>query len=157
MWCKHTNFELDARAPLIVAAPGMKAAGEATDALTEFVDIYPTLAELAGLPLPNHLEGTSAVPLLADPDRPWKKAAFSQYPRGQVMGYSVRTDRWRYTEWRHRKTKKVVARELYDHRGDGRENVNLADRTEHAAEVERLATMLEAGWRAATPPKTKER
>ncbi len=156
MWCKHTNFELDARAPLIIAAPGMKAAGKPTDALTEFVDIYPTLAELAGLPLPKHLEGTSAVPLLHDADRPWKTAAFSQYPRGQVMGTTMRTDRWRYTEWRHRKTRKVVARELYDHRGDGHENVNLADRSEHAAEVRRLAAMLEAGWRKARPPKTKE-
>ena len=157
MWCKHTNFELDARAPLIIFAPGMKATGKATDALTEFVDIYPTLCELAGLPLPKHIEGTSAVPLLSAPGRPWKTAAFSQYPRGQVMGTTMRTDRWRYTEWRHRKTRKLVARELYDHRGGGAESINLADRPEHADDVKRLAAMLDAGWRAAKPPMTEEK
>ena len=100
MWCKHTNFELDTRAPLIIAAPGMRAAGQKTDALTEFVDIYPTLCAVAGLPLPKHLEGTSAAPLLDRPALRWKTAAFSQYPRGAVMGRSMRTARWRYTEWR---------------------------------------------------------
>jgi len=152
MWCKHTNFETDANAPLILSAPGMKAAGKTTDALVEFVDIYPTLCELAGLPLPKHLEGSSAAPLLDKPDTPWKPAAFNQYPRGQVMGTSMRTDRWRYTEWRHRRTKKLVARELYDHRADPAENANVAGRPEHADTVTKLSGMLAAGWRAARPP-----
>ena len=99
LWCKHTNFEIATRVPMIFSAPGQKAAGAKTDALVEFVDIYPTLCELCGLPLPDGLEGTSLVPLLDEPDRPWKTAAFSQYPRGKAMGYSMRTDRYRYTEW----------------------------------------------------------
>jgi len=152
MWCKHTNFELDTRAPLIIAAPGMRAAGQSTDALTEFVDIYPTLCELARLPLPKHLEGTSAAPLLDRPALRWKTAAFSQYPRGAVMGRSMRTARWRYTEWRHRKTKQVVARELYDHTKNSHEGTNLAARPELALTVQALGAQLEAGWRAARPP-----
>ncbi|MFP4058336.1 MAG: sulfatase [Candidatus Brocadiia bacterium] len=150
-WCKHTNFELDTHAPLILSVPGQKTAGQSTPALVEFVDIYPTLCEAAGLPLPDHLEGTSMRPLLEDPQRPWKTAAFSQYPRGQVMGYTMRTDRYRYTAWIHRKTKKVVARELYDHQAGPLETVNLAGRPEHKATVEKLHAMLEAGWQAARP------
>ena len=83
-WCKHSNVENDTNAPLLVSVPGMKHAGERTDALVEFVDVYPTLAELAGLPGPGHLEGLSAAPLLACPDRKWKKAAFSQIGRAHV-------------------------------------------------------------------------
>jgi arylsulfatase A-like enzyme len=92
-WAKHSNVENDTNAPLILSAPAMKARGRSTRALVEFVDIYPTLAELAGLPLPAHLEGVSMQPLLDSPSRPWKTAAFSQYPRGQRMGYSMRTHR----------------------------------------------------------------
>jgi iduronate 2-sulfatase len=77
-WTKHSNVENDTHAPLIISVPGMKAVGEKTDALVEFVDMYPTLAELAGLPLPENLEGLSFKPLLDDPQRPWKSAAFSQ-------------------------------------------------------------------------------
>ncbi|MHC4411890.1 MAG: sulfatase, partial [Planctomycetota bacterium] len=114
-WCKHTNFELDTRVPMILSVPGMKTAGRRTWALTEYVDVYPTLCEVCGLSVPGHLEGRSMAPLLEDPARPWKKAAFSQYPRGKVMGYSMRTERFRYTEWKDRETGKVLARELYDH------------------------------------------
>ena len=116
IFTKMTNFELGTHAPLIVSAPGMKTAGQRTRALVEFVDIYPTLAELAGLPLPPHLEGTSFAPLLAKPDQPWKKAAFSQYLRpgkDKIMGRSMRTDRWRYTEWANAKNESVGV-ELYD-------------------------------------------
>jgi len=80
-WCKHTNFELDTHVPMILSVPATKTAGKRTGALTEYVDMYPTLCELCRLPVPAHLEGLSVVPLLKDPDRPWKKAAFSQYPR----------------------------------------------------------------------------
>jgi len=123
-WCKHTNFELDTHAPVVLSVP---------------------------LPLPDHLEGTSMMPLLDDPDRPWKKAAISQYPRGKLMGYTLRTDRWRYTEWRDRKTRKAAARELYDHEADPGENVNVASRRENRATVAGLAKMLAAGWKAARP------
>jgi len=80
LWGKAANFETSARAPLIVSAPGRKGNGRQAPGLVEFVDVYPTLCELAGLPLPAHLEGVSAVPLLNDPARIWKAAAFTQYP-----------------------------------------------------------------------------
>jgi len=155
MWCKHTNFELDTHVPLMVSAPGMKARGRKTKALTEFVDIYPTLCELAGIDLPEHLEGTSMVPLLNHPDRPWKKAAFSQYPRGKdrdKMGYTMRTDRYRYTEWQDIQTGNVEARELYDHLNDPEENTNVVGNPEKKATVAALAKMLKDGYQSALPP-----
>ena len=152
LWCKHCNYETSVHSPLIVSAPGQKAAGQPTDALTEFVDIYPTLAELCGLPLPDHLEGTSLVPLMDDPATPWKRAAFSQYPRGgNVMGYSMRTDRYRYTEWL-RGGEQVVARELYDHQEDPGENVNVAEAPQNAETVKELSKWVHDGWQASRPP-----
>ena len=164
LWCKTTNFELDTRVPMIVAAPRQKRAGAKTDALVEFVDIYPTLVELCALSMPKGLEGVSVAPLLNNPNRPWKKAAFSQFPRPwfykkqpAVMGYTIRTGRHRYTEWLDFKTREVLARELYDHPNDSGETVNLADKREHAQEVQRLSKMLRAGWRASLPPRHKPR
>jgi arylsulfatase A-like enzyme len=153
-WCKKTNFELDARVPLIVSAPGMKAAGRRSNALVELVDLYPTLCAGTGLDPPAHLEGTSMRPLLDDPDLPWKKATFSQFPRaaGRVMGRSVRTDRYRYTEWRQVDGGRLLAAELYDHESDSAENVNVAGEPANAETVKKLAAMLQAGWRGALPP-----
>jgi arylsulfatase A-like enzyme len=148
-WCKHSNLENDARAPLICQAPGQKAAGGRSRALVEFVDIYPSLCALAGLSLPTHLEGMSFAPLLDAPDRPWKPGAFSQYPRGKVMGYSLRTERYRFTRWVMRADGAEQARELYDHASDPQENQNIAERPENRALVEALAQQLEAGWKAA--------
>jgi iduronate 2-sulfatase len=152
-WCKHTNFENSARAALMLSAPGRHPkAGAKTDALVEFVDIYPSLCELSGLPLPQGLEGTSFVPLIADPTRSWKTAAFSQYPRegGKVMGYSMRTDRYRYTEWQD-KSGKPLAVELYDHQSDPAETRNVADAPGNASTLAELSKTLKAGWQAATP------
>lgn len=151
LWCKHTNFEIAARAPLIISVPGQKHAGAKTEALAEFVDIYPTLCEACGLTMPDGLEGTSLVPVIENPQRSWKPAAFSQYPRGNVMGYSIRTDRYRYTEWLPRKGGNPVGVELYDHETDPQENVNLAGRPEHKDLVTQLSKQLHAGWRAAQP------
>ncbi len=157
-WCKHSNVENDTRAPLLLSVPGMKNAGKRTDALVEFVDIYPTLAELAGLPLPKHLEGASFRPVLDDPGRPWKTAIFSQYPRPagnkRLMGYTMRTDRYRFTAWLGRDDhSKVDAVELYDHQADPQENTNVATRPENAALVKELMAKLTAGWKAALPPR----
>ncbi len=151
MWCKHTNFEVDTRVPLILSAPGAKARGGKSKALVELVDMYPTLVDLCGLPLPAHLEGTSMAPLLDDPAKPWKKAAFSQYPGGGAMGYSIRTDRYRYTEWKERKSNKVVARQLFDLQVDAAENTNIAGNEESAKVVADLSAMLEKGYQAAKP------
>jgi arylsulfatase A-like enzyme len=152
LWCKHTNFENATRVPLMISAPGMKAAGKKSDGLVELVDIYPTLCELAGVPMPDNLEGVSFAPLLNRSELPWKRAAFSQYPRGGVMGYSMRTGRYRFTSWQDREAPHVRrAVELYDHVRDPDENVNLADRPENAQLVEQLSEQLEAGWPAAAP------
>ncbi|MBM3798412.1 MAG: hypothetical protein FJW31_31245 [Acidobacteria bacterium] len=105
LWAKTTNFELDTRAPLIMAGAGVKARGQQAAGLVEFVDLYPTLCDVCGLAAPSHLEGHSMKPLLEKPMQPWKQAVFSQFPRPyrgkkpiQGMGYSVRTERYRHTE-----------------------------------------------------------
>jgi arylsulfatase A-like enzyme len=157
-WCKHSNVELDTHAPLLISVPGIATDGRRSDALVEFVDIYPSLAELAGLPLPKHLEGTSFVPVLREPKTPWKSAAFSQYPRqaaGQrLMGYSMRTDRYRFTRWVERDhPDRFVAAELYDHQIDPQENQNIAEDSANAALVDRLTDQWKKGWRGAAPPK----
>jgi arylsulfatase A-like enzyme len=150
LWNKHSNFEEAARAPLIVSMPGMKHPGGSSKSLVEFVDVYPTLCELAGISAPSDLEGQSFAPLLDDPTRPFKPAAFSQYPRGKnIMGRSMRTDRYRYTEWQD-KTGKATARELYDHNTDPEENSNIAGRPENKDLVDKLAAQLKAGWPASS-------
>lgn len=155
-WCKHTNFEEATHAPLIISVPGQKNAGKKTDALVEFVDIYPTLVELCGLPMPDGLEGASFKPLLDDPSRPWKKAALSQYPRnipgqGKGMGHTLRTDRYRLTEWAV-PGKDFRAYEFYDYQSDPQGNENLANKPAFAGKVKELAELLHGGWRAALPP-----
>jgi iduronate 2-sulfatase len=138
-WNKNTLFELSARAPLVVRAPGMKAAGRPCKRLVEFVDVYPTVAELAGLTPPGNLEGRSFVPLLADPDRPWKPAAYTQVARGRgAQGRSVRTERWRYTEWDNGRQ----GSELYDEQHDPGEWRNLARDPAYAAVVGKLSGLL---------------
>ena len=151
IWGKATNFELTTRVPLIVSAPGMEAAGGRTMALVELVDLYPTLCELADLPLPEGLEGTSFVPLLNDPETPWKKAAFSQFPSGSTMGRTMRTRDWRFTRWAREAKKETVALELYDLQNDPAGNVNLADRPEHQERVKKMTAQMEAGWRGVQP------
>ena len=165
-WCKHTNFEEATHAPLIISVPGQKTAGSKSDALVEFVDIYPSLAELCGLPPPQGAEGVSFVPVIEQPSRSWKPAALSQYPRaGGVMGYTMRTDKYRYTEWVRgprdgRKVEagwptkweqEVVGRELYDHEKDPEENVNLAGQEGMKGQVDELSRVLHGGWREAKP------
>jgi len=156
IWAKQTNFEIATRAPMIVRAPGRAAVGRTTDALVEFVDLVPTLCDLAGLAPPPDVEGTSFVPLLDDPARPWKRAAFSQYPRtkpSKAIGYSMRTDRYRLTRWLDAVDRdRVVAVELYDHATDPHERVNVAGSAANAELVRTLTEQLEAGWRAALPP-----
>jgi arylsulfatase A-like enzyme len=155
-WCKHSNVENDVNAPLIISAPGMKASGKHTKALVEMVDLYPTLAELAGLPVPAHVEGTSLAPLLSDPTRPWKRAAFSQFHRRsagrELMGYSMRTDRYRLTVWVDRRDSTAVdAMELYDHQTDPQENTNIAASPAHAGLVKDLLAQWREGWKGARP------
>jgi iduronate 2-sulfatase len=151
-WSKHTNFELDTHVPMIISDPDLPK-GIRTSALTEFVDIYPTLTELCGLPLSEGMEGTSMVPLFTDPKRPWKKAAFSQYPRkkNKIMGYSMRTDQYRYNEWIDQGTKKIVAKELYDLKNDPLCKECIVDNPENIELIVSLHEMLTAGWQKAKP------
>jgi arylsulfatase A-like enzyme len=150
LWCKHTNFEHATHVPLMIHVPGMTP-GQ-SDRLTENIDIYPTLCELAGVPAPEHLEGTSFVPLMHDPQRSWKRASFSQYPRpGGIMGYTMRTDRYRYTRWMREKDQIAVAEELYDYQADPEETTNWAGSEKYADVLHSLRSQSAAGWQAARP------
>jgi arylsulfatase A-like enzyme len=143
-WGKLTNYEDAARAPLILSGPGF-AEGKRVSALTEFLDVYPTLCELAGLPIPAHVEGKSLVPLLRGENVTLHEAALTQmsHRRGKngTMGWSLRTSRYRYIEWRSAdfSADKPVfgshtpATELYDYESDPLDRENLARKTEHAA------------------------
>lgn len=153
-WCKQTNYEIDTRAPLMIRAPGAKSNGQPCNSLVEFVDIYPTLCELAHLPTPKNLAGKSLAPLLEDATASVKDAAFSQFPRlmggRDHMGYAMRTDRYRYVEWLDAVDGKIVARELYDHASDAGENENLAVQPEHTKLLDSLSAKL---WKHLPRPK----
>jgi arylsulfatase A-like enzyme len=156
LWNKHTNFENAVRTPLIVRSPGRMGKGRKTSALIELTDIYPSLCELSSLPIPDALEGSTFGPLFDDPDRIWKRAVFSQYPReipgvGPGTGYSMRTNRFRYTEWRVPGTP-FKAVELYDYVDDPHEMTNIAAQPRNASLVNGLAGMLQEGWRSSFPP-----
>jgi len=198
IWGKATNYEIATRVPLVVSVPGQATRGRSSDALVELVDMYPTLCELAGLPVPDHLEGTSFAPLVADPGRPWKTAAWSQFPcpalrewaalplsgamrqtffgpliaeaerriaaehpnawspprfNEHVMGYTIRTDRYRLVRWVDLRDpdRSALAVELYDHQTDPHETRNLAGDPANAELVENLTAKLKEGWQAAQP------
>ncbi|MEA1888059.1 MAG: sulfatase [Bacteroidota bacterium] len=164
-WCKQTNYENDTHVPMIVYTPGRMEAGKKTTRLTELVDIFPSLCELAGIEVDDYLQGTSIVPLLEDPEREWKAAIFSQFHRrpgvainGQrYMGYGMRTEKYHYIEWYHWDDEKnipldSVTCELYDHTNDPQENYNIAGKAENTNLIIQLSKQLEAGWRAAQPP-----
>lgn len=174
IWGKATNYEIATRVPLIISTPDRKAAGQSSRALVELIDLYPTLCELAGLPLPDHLSGSSFSPLFDDPNREGKEFALSQFPspalrewaanplsaemretffgpliveveeriirqqgetwdrdlfENHLMGYSLRTDRYRFVTWLDSRDLGAppVFVELYDHGVDPDETVNVAD------------------------------
>jgi arylsulfatase A-like enzyme len=131
----------------------MKGGGKKTAALVEFVDLYPTLLELAELNIPDYLEGTSFAAVLNDPAKEWKKAAFSQFPRGRDNeGYTIRTSEWRYTEWRSKKGGKPLFVELYHCAKDPIETRNLAEDPKHKDRREQMKNLLQKGWKNALPP-----
>lgn len=139
LWCKHSCFESSMHAPLIVRAPGLPG-GTRTAALTEFIDIYPTLCELSDLKPPPHLQGRSFVPLLKDQNAAWKEAAIGRFQAGDT----VRTDQFRYSEYTTRNGI-PTAEMLYDHKQDPLENRNLAKQNSHAGKVEILRNQLHVG------------
>ena len=193
-WTKHTNFELGTLAPMMIHDPDITKTGLVVERLTEFVDLFPTLVELAGFPPLNVCpensskielctEGMSMVPLMKDPiSAQWKTGAFSQYPRCKpghqprrnshqmchqekknkkdtIMGYTVRTERFRYTEWVRFSLKPsykihwgdVRATELYDHDNDPQEDFNLVDESSFRSDVEAMSEILRGGWRNTLP------
>ena len=195
IWGKATNYEISTRVPLIVWTPNMTVEnrGKTTNALVELIDMYPTLSELAGLPIPDHVEGQSFKPLLSNPEQPWKKAAFSLFPspalrewaanplsKGMretyfgplilkveekikaqqkekwdrelyekyLMGYAMRTDRYRFIVWKDYRDKsaKPVFLELYDHKNDPLETKNIAQANKEL--VQKLLNQFNKGWKA---------
>jgi iduronate 2-sulfatase len=156
-WCKGTNFDLDTRVPLLIRAPGMAQPGRATDAITEYVDVYPTLADLAGLPAPTGLSGRSLRPVLEDPTARGREFALSQFSRPfsavpESMGYSLRTETLRYTRWVRWPSRETFAEELYDYSAPASavprwtafvERANLIDDPTYRTERARLSAAMD--------------
>ncbi len=144
IWQKRCLFEEAASAPMIFYAPGALGNGTASQEIVEFVDLYPTVAELCQLETPDEIEGKSIVALLEDPKRNWHGEAFTQVLRPgdglPVMGASIRTDRWRYTEWNEGQQ----GIELYDHAQDPGEFTNLANDSAYESVVRSLRAKLRA-------------
>jgi iduronate 2-sulfatase len=136
-WCKHTNFEIDTRVPLMMRVPGQEG-GVSTIAPTELIDIYPTLCELAGISVPKHVKGKSLVPLLEDPARQHRKSAYSSYRHGKATGHSIRMGAFRYTEWYRDGAAKHEASVLTDLEQDPGEQTNLVGSAEHADQLKRV-------------------
>ncbi len=143
-WGKMTNYEIATRVPLIIAGPGIQAGH--TKSLSELVDLYPTICDLAGIELPKHLQGESLTPTLRAPSKPSQSHAISQYARfqEQFMGYAIRTSRYRYVRWVQTQNGQVIARELYDHQTDRGETTNLSANTELAGLVNQLDSQLDS-------------
>ncbi|MEM1221641.1 MAG: sulfatase [Verrucomicrobiota bacterium] len=141
-WCKHTNFEIDTRVPLIIRDPRVNTANRSTEALVEFIDLYPTLSEMCGLLTPPHLQGRSFAPLFEDPSLQHRNSAYSSYPhttsdsKKKVIGHSIRTSRYRYTEWWEVGTDQVINQILTDLIVDPGETTNLLpDQAELARDI----------------------
>lgn len=167
LFAKTSNFDLDARVPLMIAMPGAGTAGKKTGALAELLDLYPTLSAVCHLPPPAQVEGVSLVPVLKDASATVRKIALTQHPRPAYynqtpagvpthMGYSIRTEHYRYTEWRDWDSGKTVATELYDHRADPDETRNIAQdqdempvAAEHARLLQELNPAVQPGWKPA--------
>lgn len=141
LWHKRSLFEESARVPFLVHASGMKGNGQRSASLVEMLDVYPTLCDLCGVPAPATLQGRSLRPLLDDPKATLHEAAFTQARRGpnaEFWGRSVRTPRWRCTEWDEGRN----GIELYDHDADPHEYRNLASDPQHAQVLKELRALL---------------
>ncbi len=168
LWQKQSLFEESARVPLLIVAPGVAQKGKVAAAPVAHVDLFPTLAELAGVTAPANLQGQSLVPILRNPSATGRGWALTQVVRGggfnrmgaspaagdggkRFFGYSLRTARWRYTEW----DEGAMGRELYDHDADPKELTNLATLPAHAATVADLSAQLRSAVKTTFPPDGK--
>jgi iduronate 2-sulfatase len=163
LWQKQSLFEQSARVPLLIVAPGVSRAGGVAKAPVGLIDLYPTLTELCDVPAPTNLQGQSLAAMLKDPSEPGQGWALTHVQRraknGRFDGYSLRTPRWRYTEWDGGKQ----GRELYDRESDPLELTNLAEGKEQAHVMQELAKQLQevlpttfpkSGKRPSLAPKT---
>lgn len=172
LWQKMSLFEESARVPMLIVAPGTGNVGGVVSAPVSQIDLFPTLAELCGVNPPTNLQGQSLVPMLKDNTQTGRGWALTQVTRGggggqqrnkkaadnsaksaapanagRYFGYSLRTERWRYTEWDGGQK----GRELYDHDSDPRELTNLADNADHSKTVEKLATLMREAVKTSLP------
>lgn len=143
LWRKNSLFEESTRTPLIISAPAIK--GNIFSKPVEFINIYPTLSKLAGLKIPNHVEGKSMVQIMKNTDSNWQEPAFSQTKFRKAPGYSVRTERWRYIEWGKNGE---FGKELYDCNNDPKELNNLSGSLKHKGVQKRLAQMIRNNWQS---------
>ena len=163
-WGKMTNYNIDLKVPLIIRAPNQKNQGIKTHAITELVDLFPTLCELTEITIPDYIQGNSLVPLMDNPEQKWKSAAFSQFHRRpkvsadgkRYMGYSLNTKEYHYIEWyswNHKTGTKGELKEveLYDRIQDPHEMVNIAKHIEMTEVLKELENKLAIGWRKAFP------
>lgn len=163
-WGKMTNYNIDLEVPMMIRYPNQKNRGVETFAITELVDMFPSLTELAGIESPDYMQGTSFVPLLENPELPWKKAAFSQFHRRpnvsadgkRYMGYSINTLEHHYIEWYTwdhiaGERGEFVSAELFDRVNDPHEKVNIAEQDEYKSVIEELSEQLSKGWQEAIP------
>jgi iduronate 2-sulfatase len=145
-WCKHTNFEIDTRVPLFIRLPDGRQAGTTATELTELIDLYPTICEYIGLPIPDLCEGESRTYLFEDATVARNKAAYSEFQRSRSMtGFTIKSGDFRYTEWINIQKGAVDHRELYDHSIDPDENKNRANDPDYASRIFELSKTLHKG------------
>jgi iduronate 2-sulfatase len=142
-WNKAVLMEDSARIPMIAVVHGETKENTRCSQFVEMVDLYPTFADMCGLKTPDNLEGISFRTLLGEPEKPWKKAAYTQVQRGDLAGKSVRTKRWRYNEWT--RNNRVLTKELFDHASDPGEYRNLADMEDFKGVCDELSQLLKTG------------
>ncbi|WP_198146910.1 sulfatase [Maribacter thermophilus] len=163
-WGKMTNYNIDLKVPVIVRYPNQEKRGIKSNEIIELVDLFPSLCELAGIDVPDYMQGTSFVPLTKNPKLPWKNAAFSQFHRRpkvsadgkRYMGYSINTVEYHYIEWYDwnseiGKRGELKGIELYDRINDPNETVNLSKKNDMTQVIDDLSVQLARGWKNARP------
>ncbi|MEP2280950.1 sulfatase [Maribacter sp.] len=163
-WGKMTNYNIDLQVPMIIRYPNQENRGAQTFEITELVDMFPSLCEIAGIEVPSYMQGTSFLPLIKDPKRSWKSAAFSQFHRrpkvsadgNRYMGYSINTKEYHYIEWYTWDPKtgtkgELTGKELFDRINDPHETVNIAGNKELSEVTITLSKQLKKGWKQALP------